>query len=96
MLKKLYKKYVTTPHNIKTTKSLFSEIEKGNVTEIKHSMSDDQSIDNLTASAMAAGLNRDDKIALQRALRSKGKKKFKTKSLLRKTKTRKGETNAFR
>ena len=31
MLKKMYKKYVTTPHNIKTTKSLFSEIEKGDV-----------------------------------------------------------------
>jgi hypothetical protein len=32
---------------------------------------------NLAASAMTANLNRDDKIALQRALRAKGKKKRK-------------------
>ena len=85
MLKKMYKKYVTTPHNIKTTKSLFSEIEKGDVTDIRHSMPESgqplnpfgKSMANLAASAMAANLNRDDKIALQRALRIKGKKKRK-------------------
>jgi hypothetical protein len=87
MLKKLYKKYVTTPHNIKTTKSLISEINKGNVTEINVSVPEfgikshpsfvGENVKNLAASSLAANLNRDDKIALQRALRIKGKKKRK-------------------